>query len=65
MDDEQQRYWTVRSKLPVAVCAPAAVESVAITVKVTAPLWVGVPDKIPAVVNVIPLGGPPLTTDHA
>ena len=41
-----------------------AIESVTITVKVTAPLWVGVPDNIPALDNAIPFGRAPLTTDH-
>jgi hypothetical protein len=40
-------YSTVRSNLPVAVRAPVVVEPVTITVKVTVPLWVGVPDNIP------------------
>ena len=40
-------YSTVRLKLSVAVCAPGVVESVTITVKVTVPLWVGVPDNTP------------------
>jgi len=32
-----------------------AVESVTITVKVTVPLWVGVPDNVPAPDNAIPI----------
>jgi hypothetical protein len=57
-------YSTVRSNLSIAVCAPMAVESVTITVKVTVPLWVGVPDNVPALDNAIPFGGAPLTIDH-
>jgi hypothetical protein len=34
-------YSTVRLNLSAAVCAPAVVESVTITVNVTVPLWVG------------------------
>ena|GEM_PF-5910186 len=58
-------YSTVRLNLSAAVCAPAVVESVTITVNVTVPLWVGVPDKTPALGdNAIPFGGAPFTTDH-
>ena len=58
-------YSTVRSDLSIAVCAPMAVKSVTITVKVTVPLRVGVPDNTPALGdNAIPFGGAPLTTDH-
>ena len=58
-------YSTVRSNLSVAVCATGAVESVTVTVKVTVPLWVGVPDNTPALGdNAIPFGGAPIMTDH-
>ena len=41
-------YSIVRPNLSIAVCAPMAVESVTIIVKVTVPLRVGVPDNTPA-----------------
>jgi hypothetical protein len=34
------------------------------TVKVTVPLWVGVPDNVPALDNAIPFGRAPLTADQ-
>jgi hypothetical protein len=58
--DQGAGYSAVRSKLSVAICVPVMVESVTVTVKVAAPLWVGVPDNIPALDNAIPFGRAPL-----